>query len=80
MIWGFGDSFTYGFGCRPGWSYNSPDSSIPEYFTKYKKEGDKIWLDWLGEWFDEEIKNISKSGASNDKIFDLVLENFEDII
>jgi hypothetical protein len=79
MIWGFGDSFTYGFGCRPGWSYNSPDSSIPEYFTKYKKEGDKIWLDWLGEWFDEEIKNISRSGASNDKIFDLVLENFEDI-
>jgi hypothetical protein len=79
MIWGFGDSFTYGFGCRPGWAFNSTDSLIPEYFTKYKKEGDKIWLDWIGDWFNEEVKNVSQSGASNDKIFDLVMEYFDQI-
>jgi hypothetical protein len=79
MIWGFGDSFTWGYGCRPGWGPLNEDDLIPEYYTKYKKEGDKIWLEWLGEWFNEEIKNVSRSGASNDKIFDSVLENFDDI-
>lgn len=79
MIWGFGDSFTWGYGCRPGWGPFNQDGPLPEYYTKYKKEGDKIWIEWLGEWFDEEIRNISQSGASNDKIFDWVLENFEQI-
>jgi len=79
MIWGFGDSFTWGYGCRSGWGPFNEDSPLPEYYTKYKKEGDKIWLELLGEWFNEEVRNISESGASNDKIFDWVLENFEDI-
>jgi len=79
MIWGFGDSFTWGFGCRPGWNPFNQDYPLPEYYIKYKKEGDKIWLDWIGEWFNEEVVNISESGASNDKIFDMVLENFEKI-
>lgn len=70
MIWGFGDSFTWGFGCRE-------DGPLPEYYTVYKKPGDKIWMEWLGEWFDEDIMNISQNGASNDKIFDWVIENFD---
>lgn len=79
MIWGFGDSFTWGYGCRPGWGPLNQDGPLPEYYTKYKKEGDKIWLEWIGEWFNEEVRNISESGASNDKIFDWILENFEKI-
>ena len=59
MIWAFGDSFTWGHGCRPGWGFTHTDYPIPEYYLKYKKEGDKIWIEWLGEWFDEEIRNIS---------------------
>jgi hypothetical protein len=70
MIWGFGDSFTWGFGCRVG-------GPLPEYYTNYKKDGDKIWMEWLGEWFNEDIMNISQNGASNDKIFDWVIENFD---
>jgi hypothetical protein len=79
MIWGFGDSFTYGFGCRTGWGFDNTDNPIPEYYIKHKKEGDKIWIEWLGEWFNEDIKNIAQAGASNDKIFDWMLENFEHI-
>ena len=79
MIWGFGDSFTWGHGCRPGWGFENTDNPIPEYYVKYKKEGDKVWIEWLGEWLNEDIKNVSQSGASNDKIFDWVLDNFEQI-
>ncbi len=79
MIWGFGDSFTWGYGCRPGWGFGHTDNPIPEYYVKHKKEGDKVWIEWLGEWLNEDIKNVSQSGASNDKIFDWVLDNFEQI-
>ena len=79
MIWGFGDSFTWGHGCRPGWGFGHTDNTIPEYYIKHKKEGDKVWMEWLGEWLNEEIQNVSQSGASNDKIFDWVLDNFEQI-
>ena len=79
MIWGFGDSFTWGWGCRPGWGFGHTDNPIPEYYIKHKKEGDKVWIEWLGEWFNEDTKNIAQSGASNDKIFDWVLDNFEQI-
>lgn len=79
MIWGFGDSFTWGHGCRPGWGFGHTDNPIPEYYIKHKKEGDKVWIEWLGEWFNEDTKNIAQSGASNDKIFDWVLDNFEQI-
>ena len=79
MIWGFGDSFTWGHGCRPGWGFGHTDSPIHEYYIKHKKEGDKVWIEWLGEWLKEDINNVSQSGASNDKIFDWVLDNFEQI-
>lgn len=72
MIWGFGDSFTWGHGCRA----DGPNS---EYYHNYKKDGDKIWLEWLGEWYGEDVKNISMCGASNDKIYDWVLENYYQI-
>ena len=72
MIWGFGDSFTWGFGCRVV-------GPLPEYYNNYKKDGDKIWMEWLGKWFNEDIMNVSQCGASNDKIFDWVIENFDNI-
>ena len=72
MLWGFGDSFTFGHGCRA-------DGPLLEYYNKYKKEGDKIWLDWLGYWFNEDVKNISECGASNDKIYDFILKNISQI-
>lgn len=72
-IWGFGDSFTFGHGCRP-------DGPLVEYYNEYKKDGDKVWLEWLGEWKGMNTMNLGLCGASNEYIFDSVLDNDKNII
>jgi hypothetical protein len=67
-IWCFGDSFTYGDGCKPE----------DEFYKKYKKEGDKIWTDWIYEWYDVNVVNIGRKGASNDMILDSIIFKFEE--
>jgi len=71
-IWGFGDSLTFGHGCRP-------DGPLLEYYNEYKREGDKIWLEWLGEWKGMKTRNLGLCGASNEYIFDSVLDNNKNI-
>jgi hypothetical protein len=72
-IWGFGDSFTFGHGCRP-------DGPLTEYYNEYRKEGDKVWLEWLGEWKGMKTQNLGLCGASNEYIFDSVLDSNKNII
>jgi len=67
-IWCFGDSFTNGEGCRPG----------DDFYEKYKKEGDKIWTDWISEWYDVDVVNEGRRGASNDMILDSIIFKFEE--
>jgi hypothetical protein len=67
-IWCFGDSFTEGENCRPG----------DDFYEKYKKEGDKIWPNWLSEWTGIDVINKGKCGASNDMIFDSIISKFDD--
>lgn len=71
-LWTFGDSQTYGYGCRP-------DSPLIEYYKNYKKDGDDIWVNHLGKKLNCDIKNYGKYGASNDYIFDSILEVFHQI-
>ena len=71
-IWAFGDSLTFGYGCRP-------DGPLLEYYNEYKKEGDKIWLEWLGEWKGMNTQNLGFCGASNEYIFDSVLDSNKNI-
>jgi hypothetical protein len=71
-IWGFGDSYTFGHGCRP----DGPDN---EYHNNFKKEGDKIWLDWLGSYTKMRPINFGECGCSNDNIFDRIIENWHNI-
>lgn len=71
-IWGFGDSFTFGYGCRP-------DGPLPEYYNQYRKEGDKTWLEWLGEWNGMKTENKGSCGVSNDYIFDSVIGSYNNI-
>jgi hypothetical protein len=71
-IWGFGDSFTFGHGCRS-------DGPLVEYYNEYKKEGDKVWLEWLGEWKEMTTINLGVCGASNEYIFDSLLDNHKNI-
>jgi hypothetical protein len=71
-IWGFGDSYTFGHGCRP-------DGPNPEYYHNYKKNQDKIWLDWLGSYMKMRPVNFGECGCSNDSIFDRIIENWHNI-
>ena len=72
-IWGFGDSFTFGYGCRP-------DGPLVEYYNEHKRDGDKVWLEWLGEWRGLNTQNLGLCGASNEYIFDSVLDSSKNII
>jgi hypothetical protein len=71
-IWGFGDSFTFGHGCRP-------DGPLTEYYNEYKKEGDKVWIEWLGEWMGMKTENRGSCGVSNEYILDSVIESYNSI-
>lgn len=66
-LWTFGDSFTFGHGCRL-------DGPLPEYYQNYKKEGDDIWPNHLGKMLNLKIKNFGKCGASNDFIIDCIID------
>jgi hypothetical protein len=68
-LWAFGDSFTQGYGCEYGF----------EYFHKYYKEGDRLWPDHLGALLGLEAINKGSSGASNDRILDIILNNYKDV-
>jgi hypothetical protein len=68
-IWGFGDSFTFGHGCRL-------DGPTSEYCIKYKKAEDKIWLDWLGSYMNMRPINLGECACSNDTIIDTIIESW----
>ena len=69
-LWTFGDSFTFGHGCRP-------DGPLPEYYNNYKTESDNVWPELLGEMTNMKVKNFGKCGASNDYILDSIFENWD---
>ena len=72
-IWTFGDSFTYGDGCRPDKGIR--DRNI-EYYKKFYKEEYDIWPNLLGKLIDCDVMNMAKSGASNDIIIDSIIDSF----
>lgn len=69
-LWTFGDSFTFGHGCRP----DGPDEA---YYHNYKKDGDDIWPNHLGKMLNLEVKNFGKCGASNDFIIDCIIDQWD---
>jgi len=69
-LWTFGDSFTFGHGCRP-------DGPLPEYCSDYKIDGDDVWPNHLGKMLDVEVKNFGKCGASNDFIIDCIIDQWD---
>jgi lysophospholipase L1-like esterase len=68
-LWAFGDSFTAGWGCTPQF----------EYYKKYYKEGDKLWVDLLANEMGLTLSNIGKNAASNDYIIDSIILNWKKI-
>jgi len=71
-LWTFGDSFTFGHGCRP-------DGPLSEYYNNYKSDGDDIWPNHLGETLGIKVKNFGKCGASNDFIIDSIIDNWNNL-
>ena len=71
-LWTFGDSMTFCHGCN-----DECHSNIKEDYLLYKKEGDNIWPNHLGKLLNYKVNNFGKNGASNDYIFDSIIENFD---
>jgi lysophospholipase L1-like esterase len=69
-LWTFGDSLTFGHGCRP-------DGPTNEYYYNYRSESDDVWPNLLGKMLNIEVKNLGKCGASNDFIIDSIIDNFD---
>lgn len=72
-IWTFGDSFTAGDGCVENLAIRDGDF---KYYNQYKQEDSDIWPNILGKTIGYTVKNIGKSGASNDYILDSIIDNF----
>lgn len=68
-LWTFGDSFTAGWGCTPEF----------EYYKKYYKEGDKLWVELLADEMGLIPLNIAQHGVSNDYIIDSIILNWKKI-
>jgi hypothetical protein len=71
-LWAFGDSMTFGHGCN-----ELCDSGAKELYLPYKKNGDDIWSNHLGKLLNYDVKNLGKNGASNDYIFNSIIDNFD---
>lgn len=69
-LWTFGDSFTFGHGCRP-------DGPTNEYYYNYRSESDDVWPNLMGKMLNVEVKNLGKDAASNDFIIDSIIDNFD---
>jgi hypothetical protein len=73
IIWTFGDSFTAGDGCVENLGIRDGEF---KYYNEYKKPDSDIWSNILGKTIGYEVKNIGKSGASNDYILDSIIDYF----
>lgn len=71
-LWTFGDSMTFGHGCNDLCRSETKNDYLP-----YKKEGDDIWVNHLGKMLNYNIVNLGKNGASNDYIFDTIIDNYD---
>jgi len=72
-LWTFGDSMTAGDGCLPHLGIRDGDS---KYYNEYKELDSDIWPNILGKTIGFDVKNMGKSGASNDYILDSIIDNF----
>lgn len=59
MIYFFGDSFTKGDGCNPGFEYYNLPSELPK----------KKWTEIVSDKLNEPTKNFGKSGAGSQWIY-----------
>jgi hypothetical protein len=73
-LWTFGDSFTFGHGCRPIID-ETKNGTYYKTFLEYIDLSKPIWPEIVAETFNLELVNKGFNGISNDRIFDYVLKN-----
>ena len=73
-LWTFGDSFTAGDGCVK--TLGIRDGNY-KYYNEYNQLDSDIWPNLLGKTIGFTVKNMGKSGASNDYILDSIIDNFD---
>lgn len=71
-IWAFGDSMTFGHGCNVECISETKINYLP-----FKKDGDDIWTNHLAKLLNYNVVNLGKNGASNDYIFDCIIDNYD---
>jgi hypothetical protein len=76
-LWTFGDSFTAGDGCVENIAIRDGHH---KYYNEYKELDSDIWPNILGKTIGYTVKNLGKSGASNDYILDSIIDNFNMIV
>ena len=73
-LWTFGDSFTWGYGCKE--VNNNESIGYQKTFKNYLDTSKLIWPELVGLKINLEVSNHARSGATNDYILDTILKNF----
>jgi len=68
-IWFFGDSFTYGDGCLPGF----------DYYEKYPSDDMRIWTTRISQQYNSIERNLSERGCSTPMIINSLINNLSNI-
>ena len=76
-LWTFGDSFTFGAGCRRDGPVYLPTGPSTEYYDNYKNNLDDIFPELLGKMLNLQVKNFGCSAVSNDYIIDSIIDNWD---
>lgn len=71
-LWTFGDSFTFGHGCR-----SDCNSGVYEKYVKYKTPTDDIWSNQLSILLGMNLQNLGVNGYCNNLIIDSVIDNYD---
>ena len=73
-IWTFGDSFTFGHGCRPIID-ESKEGVYYKTFLEYIDLSKPIWAEMVADRLNMSLINEGSNGISNDRILDLILKD-----
>jgi hypothetical protein len=73
-LWTFGDSFTFGHGCRPIID-EAKNGTYYKTFLEYIDLSKPIWPEIVAERFNLELVNNGVNGITNDRILDYILKN-----
>lgn len=73
-LWTFGDSFTFGHGCRPIVD-ETKNGTYSKLFLEYIDLSKPIWPEIVADTFNLDLINKGVNGITNDRILDYILNH-----